>query len=964
MLVGIDAKKILGHSYNKALFPNLKRLDIETRNKVRAISTLQDDRAIKILNNLRRDLSVGKLLIVEKAISALHDSESILPEKFPEKPQTYENYCRLNPLPIAKQLALINAVLKEYSGKIDAFVRALGIVNKHIIRKEFTVAAIEIEKIIETYGYSHCVLRKAVFVKEHLKDQGLSPFIHNFLDEAAEKSKLITSSLIHCFQDEQDYLGIKRSIMALPDNGISNKFTRDIARLPFHAHAKDQRDLEELLQSCLQSSLIDVLIVLKVNIEKLDLEEYEEIRKIVTMLEGISPSLEDIIKLYELNEDSEFLFFKQSSTWLECNEVVRYRYLVDHFYDSPEASYFDLSKELTNRISKTVNCETVSCILSGDKLLTGIGEHLHQAICLGAITRSALFNFLTFTKGSGLKIKDCEIFPLMSRTSALDRTIHVPSIKQILSLLHCRLAKLTIRLLIAKKSKSESDHIALKSLMERILRDDFNNDFVQFFDDVANRSQEIAFYLYETCNEDFIARMTRVIKKAGDITDTRASLHIWRGEYSGESVYLDRARNLIIDSQINKIRDEIDDNRIYVDITRFTEWFNDNVSSRMSALLLMLEHGDDLEHVDNPQLLDLIDECFREFSSSNFFGIASYLGRRIRHGTFRGHLYSSVVNNIENNYSQLLNQSTIFPKWNEWKENYEKKVIEIIDHKLHIQSQQKKMGLLIPNIRNPAKATIAESCATALIDHYNSCGNIYGVETIIAEACWRIAEVDLKSFNSYIKGRKPNFLAEPPLSSSKNLNLTPEGMEVTRELERELRTLIAEKLTTICAWFKKPQSASPKASLSLLYKAVVSEVQQTFFDFKPDTDFKEEDDIELYGGVYHIFYDALYVIIFNAAKHGKSNGNLLREFYISTENNRRHLRFRVLSEIKDEDDEKYVLSRLEVKQGENLQFAQVIENRSGIKKLYHLQLVDSKFSLEKVNCEERHVITEFSYELG
>ncbi|WP_421132935.1 hypothetical protein [Alteromonas sp. A079] len=962
--MGINAIKTLGHSYDKALFSYLKRLDVETRNKVRAIATLQDDRAIKILNNLRRDLSVGKLLIAEKAISALHDSESILPEKFPKTPQTFENYCRLTALPLTKQLTLINAVLKEHGAKINAFVHELGNVNKCIIRKEFTVAAIKIEKIIETYGYSHCILRKAVFVKEHLKDQKISPYIHDFLDEAAEKSKLITSSLIHCFQDEQDYLGIKRSIMALPDKGTSNKFTRDIARIPFHAHAKEQGDLEELLQSGLQSSLIDALIVLKVNIEQLELEKYSDIQKIVDSLEAISPSLEDVIQIYELNEDSEFLFFKQSSAWLESNEVIRYRYLIDHFYDSPEASYFNLSEKLTNRISRTVNCETVSCILSSERLLTDIGENLRQAICLGAITRAALFNFLTFTKRSDLKVKDCEIFPLMSRTSALDRTIHVPSIKQILPLLQCKLAKLTIRLLIAKKSKSESDHIALKSLMERILRDDFNNDFVKFFDDVADRSQEIAFYLYETCNEDFIARMTRVIKKAGDITDTRAALHIWRGEYSGESVYLDRARNLLIDSQINKIRDEIDDNRIYVDITRFTEWFNDNVSSRMSALLLMLQHSDDLEYVDNPQLLDLIEECFREFSSSNFFGIASYLGRRIRHGTFRGHLYSSVVNNIENNYSQLLNQSTILLKWNEWKENYERKVIEIIDHKLHIQSQQKKMGLLMPNLRNPAKATIAESCATTLVDHYNTCGNIYGVETIIAEACWRIAEVDLTSFNSYIKGRKPSFLAEQPLSSNKNLNLTPEGTEITRELERELRTLIAEKLTTICAWFKKPQSASPKASLSLLYKAVVSEVQQTFFDFKPDTDFKEEDDIELYGGVYHIFYDALYVIIFNAAKHGKPNGNLLREFYISSEYNKRHLRFRVLSEIKDEDDERYVLSRLEVKQGENLQYAQVIENRSGIKKLYHLQLADSKFSLEKVDCENRYVITEFAYELG
>ena len=316
-MASLNARQILNSSYNQALLPYLRKLDVDTRNKVRAISTLQDEKAIKILNNLRRDLSVGKLLIVEKAISALHDSESILPEKFPKTPQTHEGYNRLTPLPIIKHLSLINSILKEHGKRLLSFAQELRVLNSSIIREDYVNAAAKVEEIIKNFGYSHCILRKAVLVKELCKEQSQNSFLHKFLDDAAETSKLITSSLIHCFQDEQDYLGIKRSIMALPDKGYSNKFTRDIARLPFHAHAKNVNDLEELLQSCLQSSLIDTLIMLKVNENNIELKEFSEIVNILAHFEQAAPSVEDVIGLYGIDGTSEFLFFKQSSAWLE-----------------------------------------------------------------------------------------------------------------------------------------------------------------------------------------------------------------------------------------------------------------------------------------------------------------------------------------------------------------------------------------------------------------------------------------------------------------------------------------------------------------------------------------------------------------------------------------------------------------------------------------------------------------------
>lgn len=70
-----------------------------------------------------------------------------------------------------------------------------------------------------------------------------------------------------------------------------------------------------------------------------------------------------------------------------------------------------------------------------------------------------------------------------------------------------------------------------------------------------------------------------------------------------------------------------------------------------------------------------------------------------------------------------------------------------------------------------------------------------------------------------------------------------------------------------------------KASLGLLFRAVVAEVQSPYPQFEPAVD-DSGDDIELFGGAYHVLYDSFYVAVFNAAKHGKCNGRVDRRFIV------------------------------------------------------------------------------------
>ncbi|WP_214657780.1 hypothetical protein, partial [Vibrio anguillarum] len=162
-----------------------------------------------------------------------------------------------------------------------------------------------------------------------------------------------------------------------------------------------------------------------------------------------------------------------------------------------------------------------------------------------------------------------------------------------------------------------------------------------------------------------------------------------------------------------------------------------------------------------------------------------------------------------------------------------------------------------------------------------------------------------------------------------------------------------------------PQSVSPKASLNLLYKVVVTEVKQSYPNFSPDTSFEEENDIELIGGAYHVLYDALYVIVFNAAQHGKESGEIFRSFTIDRDESSAFVRVKFDSEICDTSNEDSIVDLLTVSlDDDDIDQAQTVENLSGIKKLYHLDKYDENFEIINIECVKRKVCIEMIYRLG
>lgn len=950
-------------------FPlGLKKLNLRDRNKVRSILALrEDDKAYELLNRLRQRLPWQEILQIERALRTASTGVE-LPELFPREPQSEEQFTRLSTLSVVSQLNILNALAFEYRHRLGAFCEQLQLLNESIIRKTVDQSNRLIQNIFIEFGYSHLILRKAALVKSFCGSTP-TPEIDLLLEAAGlDRSNIICASLVHCYQEEPDYLTLKRSILNLARRGSSNRFTRDISRLAFHAHARDEKDFANLLQSSFQSSLIDAFLLIKVNRGRIG--EWHELGADVTALldalDRASPSLVEISDMYLSKDDAEDLFVKQASAWYECNEIVEARYAIDHFYETPESNHLEISNVIVNRVAKWLKNISLEHLIDGHRFTNHACESLALIEHKGVYTRSAAFNYRLWCTEGFEPVTEKGLFDLMGVTRDLSKTSNASHLRNLANSNSSERVKLIVFLLVAKRSRNERDDHRLRHIFQNISIAQFNGSVVSLISALSEHSFAVAEYAYEICTEDFIAKLSRITKSAAQITETRAALHQWMWEKTKNKVYFDRARTILIDHQINRVRNEIDDNRIYVDAGRLSEWVNDELVAELNALFGSLQKNLQSGKVDAPQLIGLISRCYSTFCQNQVFGMASYLGRRIRHGTFKGHLFYSTVSALESRPEfQVLKADPGFSvKWPLWKKHFESSIDQIIKERLHVESSTKKQGFLRTGIDAPDKYEIALSCAKNIIKEFLATNSTATAAPVLIDYCWRLAEVDLRAFNAWLKGQKTTLLNLSQMEDLKGSVRSYHRSEISG-FQREIVSGVNEKLNGMSSWFKRPPSVSPKASLSLLFRAVVAEVKESFPSFQPAID-DSGAEIELFGGAYHVIYDSFYVAVFNAAKHGRNGGQVSRHFYVEKDTRGFDVVVcEITSDLNDWDSEVEVTERLKVAPDEldSIENAQIFEGRSGIRKLHQLVLSDERFGIRLIKVENHKVSLRFAYEL-
>lgn len=962
----------------------IKSVDLSNRNLIRDLIYNKDSSKYQNYKKLKTRLKTKDILNLEevlRVINARSETFEFIDSLFPDTPQINIKVKTSLDGSFKDSLALINAYVGKYDQKLSLLLTKISDLNKTVIfENNFEKADIIISEIVNDFGFSHLIIRKIILLNQicEIIDIPTPNYTREFIRVYNGDGKnTVISSLQQCYQEGIDYIGLKNSIL---NYYKQQNFFSAILRYPFNNYTEsfNPNDLNVNLQHLMRSSLIDALFFIANHKKKIDLSEYKNIDR---FNELILKEIEQKITIQSLSQfylnlyendysNAEDSFRRQVSAWFEIQELEEYSLFHNLFNEGLDNSDKIFNNSLImDKLNNFVTSNGLLNLIENTKLDYETDTAFSKLLKSGSITKSALFNYKIFQTKGMWKLTENDLFWLMSNTQDLPRTVNGNLLKVMSKQIVTPLSKIILYMLISKKTQNNLDDSILRNDIQELVIKEFEGSLVDFVENLYQLSPTVAYYAYEIFTEDFIAVMPEIIRSTTDITEVRANLHEWRGskDTTSASAYFERARTLRIDHQINRIRNEINDNRIYVDIPKFNEWlFNDAYRDLSLILSGLIQYN--FQEYESPQLIEFIEKVYQEFCTNKIFGISSYLGRRIRHGTFKGHMYTTFVKNLENEFDFLEN-SPFAHRWQNWKKEYESQIDKIIFENLHVESPKKKHGLIKTSILSDTlKHDIAKSCVKDLMTDYLS-NNGTGLLSILNEYCWRLISTDLKHINEFLKEQKNTIQSFANNSLFQNSTTFDEYNRKNLSILRlEFLRLLDEKFKMLYEWFNRPQNVAPRAEISLLFAAVTQEVKDSFEGFGNNSEILHseiignEHNLELFGNSYLIIYDALFVIIYNAAKHGKRNTKLEKEINLDLKNNKIYIK--VSSQISDDETESSVREKIKIDRIEDIENAQIFENKSGIKKLYHLQAYDKSFKLEEIKCENRKVQITISYKVN
>lgn len=943
-----------------------KRLDIKTRNRLKAILSISDDNTLANLAKLRLKLEKKQLNIFDDIIDSSYSTRAVRNQlPFPKKTPFFDTLQVYKDSGLHDLLNNIERNTCKYKVRLKKIASSLQKIDELYAAGDFNSCIEFIIDILNKNGWSHAVLRRIVLIRENQDKNHVDERIEKLLLEAGIKG-VVVSSLIHSYARDQNILMNKRSVLNISDRGIINRYTRTLSKLSVQPSASSPEDLHNYLKEVMKCSLIDTIIFLKYNRQFFEIIDYPAISEVANAL-GRSELFSSLVETYGATDsEGEYAFFKQSSAWLEYEPIRQYRILIDNYLDSSSDQIPILPDNLKQLLKLWIGTTTLRELVGNTQFTKHNFLALSKLEIAGTVTRSALFNYWLIESEGQIGFDKEDLFTLMGLTRDLAKTIPIIPVRTAVKLAKDELVKLILLLLLAKRSKNELDNFHLRKLLEAITIKSHDCSLVNLVEAYEKSHPYIADYIYEIATEDFLAKLTSLAPHRADIPEIRASLHEWKARFSNEEYFHQRARAVRIDHQINRVRNEIDDHRIYVDPMRFTSWLEDEMMIELNSALTSTGSGKKGVSVtcDETVLSMIMKQSYSAFCSNVVFGIASYIGRRIRHGTFHGHMYSSVINDIERleKFAPLFSNPQFSFKWNIWKDLYNDAVEKIISDRLHVHSKVKPMGLLMPDLYNQSKQDVIHAAVTTIINSFTELNSTSDVCPVIIDYCWRLAEIDLVSVIHFLKAQQiplknKIFLEQELVPTAALINQT-----IADTFQRYLERSIDRKLLTMLGWFKRPSIVAPKASVSLLFAATVAEIKDTIPDFDPQNADTSVEDIELVGNFYHLIYDSLAIVVGNAAKHSDRTCPVKRKFEIIY-GKEKQLVIEICSSIKPTDDPCEVSRIIERRKQVRFDDANLYDKKSGISKLLLLASNRKDFELNQYEVKGREVHVRLIYAL-
>lgn len=937
--------------------------DVRTKQRLRGLMAKgsSEKNVTDTMNNLRRDLpsedaaAVAAILFNHPLLAKLE-----LTDDFPLVPPTLGNIVRLTDMPLEHELIFLAERVAKNRVQLFEAIKVLEQTNDAISSRNAGRIVTMLARLKLISGYSLTYLRKVAYLysttapgselrsicAEELKLFGL------------QRRHVVPLALTDLMDQDYEYSLTRSSLLDFAKESEQNnrKNAAEVLRFYFRPIRASEVDIASQIQTLGSFSLLDG--VLSAVAHFLAPEPIAKIRsrvpelfpaEILTSIKLLNRSIDKIARSIVSKDGHMYLdstFYRSSIAFIEAPRVVAFRDAIDSYYgDSLDG--FGVLRTTKAADSFFGDVPSITKLAVSPEVIT-VSVDRYNNDSSGPFIRSIAFVRSVQGGATASDLDEDQLICLMANTIALEKMLSEDEIRSFFKYSTDQISKyIMLALVTAKSGKSAHDH-ALRRVLQDIVLKRFSGSLVNFAEWLFERGPSVAEHLVGLCTEGFLVQLYHLLPTTDEVFESRAALLDWFADKFNEPSARERAKTLRLDKRLQRVRGEINDVRIYVDHVRFTLWLQDNTIDELSAAF---RSGDISEEdistfsgeggypefsTPTGRLAAVLQKAFAEFCADKRYGVDSYIGRRIRHGTLFGYLATQMEPLLgKQEYKDLLSTEA-GGRLNAWIDDYRQSVTTFGTELLQVRSKKKPRGLLNPNIFGARRMGYTRDAIRDLSRQYRETKSLAVVQQSIIEHCWRILEQDLSvirlAFDEFRRhqGNMPKSLAERGVPEQAKL--------VAASLVREVNRFTEERIRNASNWFAKPTNLSPSAPFSLLFEAVMDEVTEHFPDFEPKVEIAGEDDVTLLGVMYHHMYDFLYVIIFNAAKHGHRKGKVTRRIEFSqTDMIIKSMTITVSSEIAEDDTEEAVKMRVEDALSGNLDDAMVIENRSGIMKLRRME---------------------------
>ena len=616
--------------------------------------------------------------------------------------------------------------------------------------------AITLTQLISRYGHSLTVARKAAFVigyapKEALSHKACVDLVSAYGVNGKNYGMMATIDSIGA---EFNYLDLKyrfRDFATLDRRaGISNK----ISQLCFSPIAATQDELVEILSASYEISLIDAAIlllshhdqgILTVNLPAAVKEAWGQL---ATMNAGAFAYFSDG------NPYLDLWAFRAAPVFIEYNAFRHIRYALQTLYALPdEARQNSYSPQFAASFFEGI--ERIEDLVPPEQYQTVAIPEKFDRETAGVLSRSCAVVWLCERDPDFSRITTEGMALLMGQTFEIDRLVSTGLLRRAVASAANPFVKLILQTLLRAHSSATRDNFTFKDLFQRYVRENHNGDILEFMERVRSLDKKIIHYFVDLLDETMLSQMAFLMESSEAIYETRARLLEWHSDIADDGVTRSKARQLRLDRKIAAVRGVINETRLNIDSVRFRQWieqnkltdFSDFVRQSTPALPPISELADRsksgtqfLAAHREPTKLALLAlvECYEEFCRNSDYGIASFLGRRIRHGTLRGTLLNGLPD-----LDRIELPSTSLAQYESWANEFSSS-IDALAGRLYFRSKtEHKDGLFSAEIDAEQKWQLCLVCLTRIFDQAQQDHGILVVPLLIEQFCWLMFEIEL-----------------------------------------------------------------------------------------------------------------------------------------------------------------------------------------------------------------------------